>query len=97
MENAITSINYPIKYLARFREYYFSVLDYFVGLDEYFLDTDVSHTMQLIYYCPFCDSKLPTSLRDEWFAELERNGLTDESTDIPEEMNNDGWWKKKGL
>ena len=55
-----------------------------------------------IFYCPFCGTKLPTSLADEWFDTLEREyGIEDPSDEdydrVPLEFRSDAWWKKRGL
>jgi hypothetical protein len=57
---------------------------------------------QRLWYCPWCGTKLPEDLIDEWGETLEREyGLTekerDEGSKIPEEFKTDEWWKKRGL
>ncbi|MFI4983868.1 MAG: DUF6980 family protein [Rickettsiales bacterium] len=59
-------------------------------------------TCQLLFYCPWCGTKLPTSLADKWFEILKvEYGLTDPIFDdaekIPKEFKTDEWWKKRGL
>jgi hypothetical protein len=48
-----------------------------------------------IYYCPWCGSKLPDSLRDEWFAEMERLGIDPAEDEVPEEFRSSAWWAAK--
>lgn len=55
-------------------------------------------------YCPWCGTKFPKDLREEWFDTLEREygidtdiGEARDRTDIPEEFWSDEWWKKRGL
>ena len=55
-------------------------------------------------FCPFCGTKLPKDLTEEWFDILEKEyGLDDpyyypeQKKLIPEEFKTDEWWKKRGL
>jgi hypothetical protein len=55
-------------------------------------------------YCPWCCTKLPENLREEWFETLEREygietdiGEARDRTDIPQEFWSDEWWKKRSL
>jgi hypothetical protein len=43
-----------------------------------------------IAFCPWCGSRLPESLRDRWFDELERRGI-DNPDDAPPDMLTDAW------
>ena len=71
-----------ISYSPRFREY---------GIDT------SSGGMQLMKFCPWCNSKLPTSLRDAWFEALENLGIEAElfveKGDVPDQFLTDEWWK----
>jgi len=56
----------------------------------------------MLTHCPFCGTKLPKELRDEWFEELTKllGFEVDISLDrrrIPKEFKTDTWWKKRGL
>lgn len=56
----------------------------------------------LMFYCPFCGTKLPKDLRDEWFDELSKvlGFKVDISIDrrkIPKEFRTDEWWKNRKL
>src|ERR1700761_6396642 len=78
----------PIKYNERWREY--SVRDF------------SSTSLSLMMFCPNCGTKLPFSVRDEWFDILEQEyGLEDPMKDdkkkIPKEFLTDEWWKKREL
>lgn len=75
---------YNIVYIPYYREYAIRV-------------DDGGDSLYLIEFCPWCGTKLPSSLRDEWHARLESLGLTTLSTHIPEDMNSEAWWKKEGL
>lgn len=61
------------------------------------------HAVQRIVYCPWCNKKLPESLRDKWFEILEKEYNLDDprreeqESLIPEEFKTDEWWKKRGL
>lgn len=48
-----------------------------------------------IEYCPWCGIKLPNSLRDRWFNELELLGFEEPLTmdNYPEEYKSSKWWE----
>ena len=55
-----------------------------------------------INYCPFCGTKLPRELWDEWLDTLEKEYGIEDPTDserekVPAEFWTDEWWKKRGL
>ena len=59
-------------------------------------------THDYIKYCPWCGTKLPKILGDEWENMLKENynisdPYFDENSKIPEEFKTDEWWKKLGL
>ncbi len=81
--------DYPVKYENMFR--------------EFCIDLPPFNTLG-IEYCPWCGSKLPKDLREEWFDILEQEygieteiGEVRSRTDIPKEFRSDEWWKKRGL
>jgi hypothetical protein len=46
--------------------------------------------------CPWCGRSLPSSLRTEWFAELERRGIADPVIDpIPPEFTDERWYSHR--
>ena len=48
-----------------------------------------------IQYCPWCGKKLPDSLREKWFDELEKLGYDDPlNDDIPEKFKSDKWYRE---
>lgn len=52
----------------------------------------------VISHCPWCGIKLPESLNDRWFDELEKFGYDDPwEQDIPENFKSDKWWRDMGL
>lgn len=83
--NLVNSDDYPIIYNNKFREFGISILD---GGSSYLK----------IQYCPITGKKLPKSLRDEWFDELEKLGLEpSDSEKIPKEFLDDNWWISRNI
>jgi hypothetical protein len=71
-------------YIDKYREYGF----------EY---RDGGGSFQLIRFCPWCGSKLPNSLRDEWFDRLKIIGIDDPLVSkIPEIYQTSAWWRRAG-
>ena len=69
-----------INFVAKFREY---SLDYLDG----------GSSTQAIDFCPWCGAQLPTSLRNKWFEVIERLGFEPDSSEIPDEMLSEAWWR----
>ena len=80
MRRAIEDPDVPVVWTPKFREIGVSVLD---GGDS----------VILFAFCPWCGSKLPESLRDQWFSELERLGIDPYGTDVPVEFLDEAWFK----
>lgn len=79
MNRAIESQEIPINFSDRYREYGVNVLD--------------GGTSSIsIEYCPWCAKKLPESLRDRWFDELEKIGLEPGDENIPEKFLGAQWY-----
>ena len=84
----------PIYYDSTYREYYIPLLK---------KNRNIITAAQCIDYCPWCGTKLPKSVREEWFDILEKEyGIDHPRYDeqeklIPEEFKTDEWWKKRGL
>jgi hypothetical protein len=72
-----------VVYFRRFREYGISVLD-------------GGESMIVIAFCPWCGTKLPASLRDEWSDAIERLGFEPGDERIPVEFHSDAWWRGRG-
>ncbi|KIE04885.1 hypothetical protein NF27_FH00030 [Candidatus Jidaibacter acanthamoeba] len=89
-------------------------MDYYMAKNEEFefdkrhrlytvkLSSSKNATHQLLYYCPWCGTKLPESLATRWFeilkAEYKLNDpIFDDANKVPEEFKTDEWWKKRGL
>jgi hypothetical protein len=79
MALALGDSRIPVIYLPKFR--------------EYGLGADADPVMQIISHCPWCGAKLPSSLRNEFFDELDRMGLEPESPDLPLQFRSDAWWR----
>jgi len=77
-------------------------INYFKKFRGYYLDT-TSGAYQTIFHCPFCCSKLPQNLMEEYYKILEKEYNIDDPHDeeqeniIPEEFKSDEWWKKRNL
>ena len=82
METHVENKDVAITYNSKFREYGIAYLD-------------GGSSVQLIESCPWCGSKLPTSLRDKWFSEIGKLGLEPGDSKIPTEFNSDKWWVEK--
>jgi hypothetical protein len=49
----------------------------------------------LIHFCPWCGARLPESLRDRWFEELEALGFDEPlNQDIPARYNTAAWYRE---
>jgi len=70
---------------------------------RFILHGDRNGTHQSFEYCPWCATKLPEELGEEWGEALEKElGIQDPFIDpgyenLPEEFRTDVWWKKRGL
>jgi hypothetical protein len=84
MKKHINEKEVGILYIPKFREYGIRIID---GGDSF----------QLINFCPWCGEKLPDSLREEWFAEIENLKLEPDSECIPSKYLNEEWWKKTNV
>jgi hypothetical protein len=77
-------------------------LDYRPMIREFGIKSISSSRLFLIRYCPWCGSKLPACLLDEWDNVLIneygiKNPDSLKEEDAPTEMQTDEWWKKRGL
>jgi hypothetical protein len=75
MKYAIDQPDVPLVFWPKFRE---------VGLQV----LDGGSSIALISVCPWCGGKLPDSLRERWFAELEKRGIDPGTDEIPAEFKN---------
>jgi hypothetical protein len=81
MTSHIEAAELHLSYDCRFREY---------GI--YYRPECGGASIQKLFYCPWCGSQLPDSLRDAWFEELDRLGLEPED-DLPIPLRSDAWWR----
>jgi len=72
--------------------------NYYPVFREYFIDYKEIYGggIQLIRYCPWCGSKLPKELRNEWFDTLKKEynietDIMENRPDIPPEFKTDEW------
>lgn len=75
----------------------------YIGYNEVFREiylnrSDTRSVITIIFFCPWCGSKLPNSLRDKFFDTLEKEynietdiGEYKERKDIPTEFKSDEW------
>ena len=75
------------------------LIKYIEKFDEYGLIIhDGSSSIMTIKFCPFCGFQLPASKRDLWFEKLEKLGFDDPGKqNIPNEFDNNEWYKNKSL
>ncbi len=78
----------PVEYNPKWREY--TIRDF------------RSTSKSLMLFCPNCGTRLPSSLRDEWFDVLENEygleePLHEDKGKVPEGFWIDQWWKERGL
>lgn len=90
MADFIEDQRLPIEYLPKYREYYIPLIK--------------GHkAIQCILFCPWCGTKLPKDLGNEYFDILEKEynitslEETEKAKSLPEEFKTDEWWKKRGF
>jgi len=79
--------NSSLVYVPEFREFGIAVLN---GKGRSY-----QGAFNLISYCPFSGKRLPKSLRDMWFDELERLGVDPHEDSIPDEFKDERWWTSR--
>lgn len=89
MKAALDDTALPLNYEPRFRSYHIHL-------------TPPSIAMITIDICPWCGTRLPENLRDQWFDTLEELGIDindyhDGKVEIPKEFHSEEWWCKRGL
>lgn len=82
MARAVSDVRLPVTYSPTFREYGIVYID---------------NSVQAMVFCPWCGTKLPKPLGDEWFDRLDAMGLEPGDPRIPEAMHTDQWWKDEKL
>lgn len=79
MSAALADEDLPLVYVPNFREYGISYVD---GGTSY----------RVIEWCPWCGGRLPESLRDRWFDELELLGIDPDGPGVPDRYRSAAWW-----
>ena len=79
MRSAIEDIENPMYYSSILREFGIRLTSEF--------------EFELLNFCGWCGSTLPTSLRDEWFQKLENIGIDPWEDDIPINYLSSAWWQ----
>jgi hypothetical protein len=69
-------------------------IDYDPRFREYSLLLRGSGGLQLIRHCPWCGARLPDSLRDLFFDEMDRLGLDYPDDEPPGAYLTDAWWRQ---
>lgn len=82
MRYALEKDDVPVTFSPKFRE---------VGLSG----LDGGNSVLLLNFCPWSRDKLPDSLRDQWFDELESRGIDPHEDPIPPEYQTDEWYANK--
>jgi hypothetical protein len=55
---------------------------------------DGGSSVVLVSFCPWCGTRLPDSLRERWFSELEALGFDDPAVqEIPEKFTSEEWYR----
>jgi hypothetical protein len=88
MSAAISDPTVPIEFIAKFNEFGVKVLDGPTS-DAWLNRGKINFT-----YCPWCGQRLPESMRDAWFEEMEKRGIDPWADDVPEEFKDDTWYSK---
>jgi hypothetical protein len=72
------------------------VLIYHEPFDEYGIPVrDGGQSVLLLEHCPWCGTRLPPSLRDRWFDELEALGVDEQEIEnIPARFLSAEWRKQ---
>ena len=74
---------------------------YIPKMREFGIERPGDESFQLIHYCPITGIKLPPSVRDTYFDEMERMGVSvfdpGYAEKLPEEFFEEEWWRRRGL
>lgn len=74
------NVDTPIYFVRKFGEYGLKIYD---GGSSFFV----------IKHCPWCGEKLPESMRDRWFEEVEKLGIDPWTDEVPEKYRTDEWYR----
>jgi len=84
MRLAVEEGEVAIRFVKKFREYGILILD-------------GGSSKLRISFCPWCGKKLPESLRDRWFDEMDALGLDPDADDLPEKFTDERWYQELKL
>ena len=79
MGDALRDEDEMIIWTAKFRE---------IGLRV----PDGGDSVVVIQFCPWCGSRFPETLRNEWFNELERRNIDPCGSGVPPEFLDERWY-----
>lgn len=73
-----------------------TAIKYSPKLREYGIEVNDGGTSRIqILFCPWCGTRLPSSLRDEWFNILEQAGIDPWVDELPPKFSTDEWWNER--
>ena len=78
MKEALTDNEHPLYYSAAYQ--------------EFGLQLASKYEYSILNYCNWCGVQLPNSRRDQWFEELEAQGIDPWEQDIPINYLSSAWW-----
>jgi hypothetical protein len=70
-----------IEFVPKFREYGITV-------------PGQTTSITLIEFCPWCGTKLPSTLRMQWFERIDELGIDEAKDPVPKELQTDAWYLK---
>jgi hypothetical protein len=70
-----------VEFVPRFREYGITV-------------PGQSESITLIEFCPWCGTRLPSSLRKQWFEQIDRLGIDETKDPIPRKLRSSTWYQE---
>lgn len=99
MEGVLEECDSPLRYIPYTRSYDMEYGSSFQNTET----GDKICVAESLIYCPWCATKLPKDLMDEW-TEIVQNEFNVKDTldkkelkKIPEEYMSEEWWEKRGL
>lgn len=63
--------------------------------DEYSIEVPGGAGRQQIYFCSWCGLRLPASKRDQWYDELDAQGVDPNTDSVPEPYKTAAWRLKQ--
>lgn len=99
MESTLEEYDSPIRYIPYTRSYDIEYSSKFQNEDT----KDEITVASTLKYCPWCGTKFPKDLFDEWIEIIKskfniKNTLDKKQLEkIPKEYMTEEWWRKRGL